>query len=108
MSVNHMDNPFLEAVPVQLDRQVFFQRIYGRPVIPKGVSQANVQERQQWLSHLTELFIPTNLQTVAARLGHASVTTTGKIYAHAIQSADAAAADTLQDLLHPLDTKVKK
>lgn len=34
MSVNHMDNPFLEAVPVQLDRQVFFQRIYGRPVIP--------------------------------------------------------------------------
>ena len=50
----------------------------------------------------------TNLQTVAARLGHASVTTTGKIYAHAIQSADAAAADTLQDLLHPLDTKVKK
>lgn len=58
MSVNHMDNPFLEAVPVQMDRQVFFQRIYGRPVIPKGVSQANVQERQQWLSHLTELFIP--------------------------------------------------
>ena len=50
----------------------------------------------------------TNLQTVAARLGHASVTTTGKIYAHTIQSADAAAADTLQDLLHPLDTKVKK
>lgn len=50
----------------------------------------------------------TNLQTVAARLGHASVTTTGKIYAHAIQSADAAAADTLQDLLHPLGTKVKK
>ena len=50
----------------------------------------------------------TNLQTVAARLGHASVTTTSKIYAHAIQSADAAAADTLQDLLHPLGTKVKK
>ena len=50
----------------------------------------------------------TNLQTVAARLGHASVTTTGKIYAHAIQSADAAAAETLQDLLHPLGTKVKK
>lgn len=46
-----------------------------------------------------------NLQTVAARLGHASVTTTGKIYAHAIQSADAAAADTLQDLLHPLASK---
>lgn len=50
----------------------------------------------------------TNIQTVAARLGHASITTTGKIYAHAIQSADAAAADTLQDILHPLDHKVKK
>lgn len=49
----------------------------------------------------------TNLQTVAARLGHASVTTTGKIYAHAIQSADAAAAEVLQDLLHPLGEKAK-
>ena len=44
----------------------------------------------------------TNLQTVAARLGHSSINTTAKIYAHAIQAADAAAADTLQDLLHPL------
>ena len=44
----------------------------------------------------------TNLQTVAKRLGHANTTTTSKIYAHAIQSADAAAADTLQDILHPV------
>ena len=44
----------------------------------------------------------TNLQTVAARLGHSSINTTAKIYAHAIQAADAAAADTLQDLLNPL------
>lgn len=44
----------------------------------------------------------TNLQTVAARLGQSSINTTAKIYAHAIQAADAAAADTLQDLLHPL------
>lgn len=43
----------------------------------------------------------TNLQTVANRLGHANTTTTSKIYAHAIQSVDAAAADTLQDLLNP-------
>lgn len=49
-----------------------------------------------------------NLQTVAARLGHANVTTTGRIYAHAIQSADAAAAETLQDLLHPLGQKSGK
>lgn len=42
----------------------------------------------------------TNLQTVAHRLGHADVTTTGKIYAHAIEAADAA-ANTLPDLLRP-------
>lgn len=44
----------------------------------------------------------TNLQTVASRLGHANSTTTSRIYSHAIRSADAAAADTLQDILHPV------
>lgn len=42
----------------------------------------------------------TNLPTVAKRLGHADTTTTSRIYAHAIKSADEAAADTLQDILH--------
>ena len=44
----------------------------------------------------------TNLTTVAARLGHANTTTTSKIYAHAIRSADEAAAEALQDILHPV------
>lgn len=44
----------------------------------------------------------TNLQTVAKRLGHANTTTTSKIYSHAIKSADEAAAETLQDILHPV------
>lgn len=44
----------------------------------------------------------TNLTTVAARLGHANTTTTSKIYAHAIRSADEAAAKALQDILHPV------
>ena len=44
----------------------------------------------------------TNLTTVAARLGHANTTTTSKIYAHAIKSADQAAAEALQDILHPV------
>ena len=35
------------------------------------------------------------LTTIAARLGHADPTTTSKIYTHAIQSADAAAAEQL-------------
>ena len=36
--------------------------------------------------------------TVAARLGHANPSTTTKIYAHAIKSADAAAAEALDDI----------
>ncbi len=46
-----------------------------------------------------------NLQTVAKRLGHANVNTTGKIYSHAIKSADEASAETLQDILHPVKKK---
>ena len=41
------------------------------------------------------------ITAVADRLGHASAATTGKIYAHAIQSANAAAANVLDDMLHP-------
>jgi len=42
-----------------------------------------------------------NIRTVSNRLGHAQTSTTSNIYAHAIQSADAAAADTLENLLNP-------
>lgn len=45
------------------------------------------------------------ITAVADRLGHASPTTTGKIYAHAIQSANAAAANVLDDMLHPARKK---
>lgn len=43
----------------------------------------------------------TNLQTVAKRLGHANTTTTSKVYSHAIASADAVAAETLDNILLP-------
>ncbi len=39
------------------------------------------------------------ITTVAKRLGHTNSNTTGKIYAHAIKSADEVAAETLEDLL---------
>jgi len=42
------------------------------------------------------------LRTVSSRLGHAQLSTTGNIYSHAIQSADEAAADVLQDILNPV------
>ncbi len=38
----------------------------------------------------------TNLQTVSKRLGHSTSSTTANIYAHAIQSADAAAAEAVE------------
>ena len=41
------------------------------------------------------------ITTVSKRLGHADTTTTGKIYAHAIRSADEAAAETLENILTP-------
>ncbi|MCH5300946.1 MAG: tyrosine-type recombinase/integrase [Ruminococcus sp.] len=45
------------------------------------------------------------ITTVAKRLGHTNSTTTGKIYAHAIKSADEAAAQTLDNLLTPNKNK---
>ena len=41
------------------------------------------------------------LKTVSKRLGHSNVSTTGNIYTHAIQSADEAAAEALEDILSP-------
>lgn len=43
-----------------------------------------------------------NIPTVSKRLGHANVSTTTKIYSHAIQSADEKAADILAEKLNPL------
>ncbi len=40
-----------------------------------------------------------NITTVSKRLGHSNIAITASIYAHAIQSAEEAAADTLQNLL---------
>ena len=41
-------------------------------------------------------------------LGHAQASTTSNIYTHAIKSASAVAAETLQDILNPVNTKGKK
>ncbi len=44
----------------------------------------------------------TPIKTVSKRLGHSNVSTTGNIYTHAIQSADEAAAEALEDILSPI------
>ena len=49
------------------------------------------------------------ITTVAARAGHANSNTTSKIYAHAIQSADEAASQYLDNILRPeTSTRRKK
>ncbi|MCI6721031.1 MAG: tyrosine-type recombinase/integrase, partial [Clostridiales bacterium] len=40
-----------------------------------------------------------NVKTVSAHLGHSTIATTANIYAHQIQSAEAAAADALEEKL---------
>jgi len=42
-----------------------------------------------------------NIRTISDRLGHAQTSTTGNIYSHALKSADALGADTLNDILSP-------
>jgi len=44
-----------------------------------------------------------NIPTVSKRLGHANVSTTTKIYSHAIQAADEKAANILAEKLNPLN-----
>ncbi len=44
----------------------------------------------------------TDIKTVANRLGHSTPAITGNIYAHAIKSADEAAAQKLNDILSPI------
>jgi len=39
-----------------------------------------------------------DIKTVSSRAGHANVTTTGNIYAHEIQSANARAAEKIGDI----------
>lgn len=50
----------------------------------------------------------TPITTIAARIGHANPSTTAKIYVHAIQSADAAAADVLDIVLNKAKTDNRK
>lgn len=44
--------------------------------------------------------------TVAGYLGHANASTTTKVYAHAIQAAQAAQAELLEDILNPIKPKM--
>lgn len=48
-----------------------------------------------------------DIRTVSSRLGHSQTSTTMDIYSHAIQSADAAAAETIANILQPTENREK-
>ncbi len=66
----------------------WFSDFAKRADLPKGVSIHSLRHTNATLL----IAAGTNIRTVSARLGHAQTSTTTDIYAHAIQSADAAAA----------------
>ena len=94
---------------------VFTNSETGQPLNPDSFSQKFTkfikahQEELPYVSvhamrHTNATLMISNhvaINTVSARLGHANTATTTRIYTHAIQSADAAAAETLEDLFNP-------
>ena len=96
-----------------------FKGVDGRPIHPdtisswfrKFIAKNNLPEISiHSLRHTNATLLiasGTNIRTVANRLGHSTPTTTGNIYAHAIKTADEAAADALNDILNPIQKQKK-
>ncbi|MBS7223982.1 MAG: tyrosine-type recombinase/integrase [Clostridiaceae bacterium] len=74
----------------------WFSDFAKRADLPKGVSIHSLRHTNATLL----IAAGTNIRTVSARLGHAQTSTTTDIYAHAIQSADAAAAQAIGSIVH--------
>ena len=95
------------------DNDKLFTQWNGKPIHPDSVSNwfsgfikksdlPNVSIHSLRHTNATLLIASgTPLKTVSKRLGHAQLSTTSNIYAHAIQTTDEAAAETLQDILKP-------
>lgn len=66
------------------------------PIPVRGCLQVSVQSSLFHIYHST-----VSIHTVSRRLGHSSITTTSKIYVHAIQSADEIASDVIDGKLNP-------
>lgn len=74
----------------------WFSSFAKRAKLPDGISIHSLRHTNATLL----IAAGTNIRTVSARLGHAQTSTTTDIYAHAIQSADAAAAETIGSIVH--------
>lgn len=90
-----------------------FTTAYGAPMFPdtisswfrKFIKRHNLPDAHiHTLRHVSATLLiagGVDIATVSGRLGHANKSTTLNIYTHAIQSADAAAAEKLQNMLNP-------
>lgn len=88
------------ASPDELD--TWFKAFCRRNGFPESIHIHSLRHTNATL----QIAAHQDVRSVSARLGHSQTSTTLNIYAHAIQSADAKAADILGELL-PLDAKQK-
>ena len=98
---------------IWIDHDKIFTQWNGKPIHPDTISnwfsefvKANnlPSVSIHSLRHTNASLMLANgvpIKTVSSRLGHAQVSTTMNIYAHAIRSQDEIAAETLQDILKP-------
>lgn len=89
------------ASPDELD--TWFKAFCRRNGFPESIHIHSLRHTNATL----QIAAHQDVRSVSARLGHSQTSTTLNIYAHAIQSADAKAADILGQLL-PLDATQKK
>lgn len=91
------------------DFSAAFREFITRKAVPLGLPKVTVHSMRHTSATL-QIAGGVDIRTVSKRMGHAQVSTTMDIYAHAIRSADEAAADVLDDMLDPMkkDEKANK
>ena len=73
-------------------------RWFSHFVVRKGLPQITLHSLRHTNATLL-IGAGINVKTVSSHLGHSNIATTGNIYAHAIRSAEAAAAEALENVL---------
>lgn len=82
---------------------VWFKSFIERSGLPKATPHT-----MRHTSATLQIASGVDVRTVSKRLGHAQTSTTTNIYAHAIRSADEAAAEVLEDIFKPGKKLAKK
>jgi integrase len=93
-----------DGSPIRPDYITHWFRLFNRK---HGLPDVNIHSLRHTNATLM-IAAGTDIRTVSKRLGHAQTSTTTNIYAHAIRSADEAAAETIQNILDPRNLLAKK